>query len=194
MGFLTSLLGGSTVMKMPTDPRLEGMQNQMFNQNQNLGKSGKYFKNLMGRMSAGDDVSSFGEFNTIGQQHAANRRDIGDSYLYGGNALLAGSGEQANILNRMRDTAVAKDYERQGMETNSALSQLRNDATQGYQNAFDAKQNRQLQQQGTALGSAGNYYSSRYQLGSQGGLLPALAGMASSAAGMGFKPFGKPGG
>jgi hypothetical protein len=193
MSFLSALLGGSTVKTMPADPRLEGMQNQMFNQTMPLGKAGKYWKNLMGRISAGDDTSSFGEFNNISQQHAANRRDIGDSYLYGGNALISSAGgESANILNRMRDTAMAKDYERQGAETGSALSQLRNDATQGFQNAFDARQNRQLQSQSAGLGSAGNYYGQRYQLGQQNGILPALMGMAGAASGMGYKPFGKP--
>lgn len=147
----------------PADSQLESWQSQTYNRPQNLGGAGRYYKQLLKRLGQGQDVSSFGEFNTIGQQHAANRRDIGDSYLYGGNALIANAGgEQANIMNRMRDTAIAKDYERQGMETTAALSDLRSEAAGGLQNAFDAKQNRILQQEGMALGNRLGYYQAQH--------------------------------
>ena len=148
----------------PGDATLEGWQSQVFNQGQNLGKAGRYYKQLLNRLGEGEDVSSFGEFNTIRQAHAANRRDIGDNYLYGGNALIANAGgEQANILNRMKQTAIDRDYEREGMETGAALGDLRGEAAAGFQNAFDSKQNRILQQQGLALGNRLGYYGQRNQ-------------------------------
>lgn len=148
----------------PSDPRYEGMIDTLFNNTPGLGKSGKYWKNLLGRISSGEDYSSFGEFNPIREQAASERRSVGDNYLYGGNALIAGAGgEQANILNRMRDTAMDRIGEREGMNITRAASDLRGEAAGGLQRSIESRN--QLQQQGrlAALGARGNYYSQRYQ-------------------------------
>lgn len=148
----------------PADPTLENWLSQLYNQPQNIGYAGKQAKRTLRSIDRGDDISSLGYFNSIAQQHAANRRDIGDNYLYGGNALLAGAGgEQANILNRMRDTALARDYERQGMENTNALSDLRMQTANQFQNAYDSANQRQLQQQQGAISGRLGYYGHRYQ-------------------------------
>lgn len=182
----------------PGDPTLEGWMGDLYNTP--LGFLGKRAKGTLKRLDRGDDVSSMGYFNSIAQRHAANRRDIGDNYGYGGNALIAGAGgEQANILNRMRDTALSRDYERQGNETVDAVANLRDSATGTLENA----QNRVANNQQAAIGARGNYWQNRYvpyqregfldKFGKVAGIIGNLAGGAGgfltggASAGL-FKP------
>jgi hypothetical protein len=170
----------------PGDPVLEGWLGGLYNTP--LGFAGRQAKSTLKDLNSGKDVSSMGYFNSIAQRHASNRRDIGDNYLYGGNALLAnnGGGEQANILNRMKDTALAHDYERQGNETVDAVANLRDSAT----NTFENARNTRLNAEQAAIQGRSNYWRDRYvpyqkegfldKFGKVAGIIGNLAGGAGS--------------
>jgi hypothetical protein len=178
----TSLFGGTETKTMPGDPTLEDWQNKMFNFDPGLGFAGKQAKKTLRALNSGEDVSSLGYFNSIAQRHASNRRDIGDSYGYGGNALLASSGgEQANILNRMRDTALQRDREAQGNETVDALANLRDSATNTFENARQTRLNSSLSGMNSALGNRLGYWQNRYRQVQTPGILGTLAGLAQGA-------------
>lgn len=182
MGIWTKLFGGTTTQTMPGDPTLEGWQNKAFNYDPGLGFAGKQAKRTLGDLNSGKDVSSLGYFNSIAQRHASNRRDIGDNYLYGGNALIAGAGgEQANILNRMKDTALARDYERQGNETVDAVANLRDSATNTFENARNTRINAEQNAMNSAMGNRLGYWQNRYRQVQEPGLFNTLSNMAQGA-------------
>ena len=182
MSFWSKLFGGTTTQKMPGDPTLEGWQQDTYNYDPGLGYAGKQAKKTLGALSSGQDVSGLGYFSSIAQRHSSNRRDIGDNYLYGGNALLAGAGgENANILNRMRDTALARDYERQGNEMVDATANLRDSATNTFENARQSRINAELNAKNAAMGNRLGYWSNRYRQVQEPGLFNTLANMAQGA-------------
>lgn len=182
MSFFTSLFGGNERKQNYNDPQLTGWQTDMYNFDPGLGYAGKRDKQILKSLDRGDDVSSLGELNSISQSHAANRRDIGDNYMYGANALVAGSGgEQANILNRQKQNALDTDYERMGQEYTQGVTNLRGQAESGFANARNTRISAELAAKQAAMGSRQAYNSQQYSWLQNRGLFPTLAGLAASA-------------
>jgi hypothetical protein len=153
MSFWTNMLGGVTNHTSPNDPKFEEYNSRLANFDPGLGAAGKWGKQLMKKFGRGDDVSSYGEFNTIRQQGAANRRELEDSYGTGGNALLAQTGsDQAPLLQRMKEMALDREREREGMALVGASTDLQRQATGTFENARQFRAGQELQ----GLGQAAN--------------------------------------
>lgn len=117
-----------------------------------LGPQGKADKKFMRNVRSGADISSYGQFNTIRQQGAAQRAGIDMDYMTGANALIAGAGgEQANLANRMRELAMEKQRQQEGMLLTGALADETGAAAGRLQNAYQFKSGLDLDARRAAL-------------------------------------------
>lgn len=182
----------------PGDSTLEGWQKQTYEQNQGIGKAGKFYKNILKKIGSGDDVSSMPFLQTLRDTFANQRAAIDDSYLTGGNKLLAeNGGEDALLLNRMHQYETDKQSQQEGQSSAAAEAQLTDVAGRGFQTAYDSAGNRELQQQGMAMNNRLGYdeYRNRpYQTKSLwdkfmdvGNM---LTGAGATAAKLGYQPGG----
>lgn len=187
-GFWDKLFGYSGTQTMPSDPRFEEYNSRLANTDPGLGAYGKWGKGLLKKFGRGDDVSSYGEMNSVRQQGAANRREVEDSYGTGGNALLAQTGsDQAPLLQRMKEMALDREREREGMALVGAQSDLQRQAGGAYEGArqFRAGQNMQGLSQAADNQLSYTQYLNR-PVQKQGWLskLGQIAGVAGSFAGL----------
>jgi len=126
--------------------------------NAGLGKAGKYYKNILGRLGSGEDVSGLPFYQQLAQTHANQRQAIDEENMTGGNALIGQSGgEDALVLNRMHQYQADQQRAREGGDYAAAGAQLSQVAGQGYQNAL----NTQVGSQEAALGGELGYYGKR---------------------------------
>jgi hypothetical protein len=118
----------------------------------NLGPQGKADKKFLKNWRAGNDISSYGQFNTIRQQGAAQRAGIDMDYMTGANALISGAGgEQSNLINRMRELATEKQRQQEGMLLTGALADETGAASNRLQSAYFNKAGLDLDARRAAL-------------------------------------------
>src|SRR5688572_4495678 len=107
MGWFTSMMGGPDKMQNVADPTFERYNSQLAGFDPGLGAAGKQYKQILKKLGRGDDVSSYGQFNSIRQHGAAERQGIDESYGVGANALaMSTGGPQASLLTRMKEMAM----------------------------------------------------------------------------------------
>ena len=182
MSFFTKLFGGSSVKTMPQDTALEGQISDLANYDPGLGFYGKWAKSTLKRIGRGDDVSSYGDFNVLRQNQAAEERSIGEDYMKGQNALISqAGGEQANLLQRAKEIALEKARERHGMQMVGALTNLQQTAGGAYEGARGQRINAELGAKQSALSGRLGYYGQRYRLVQDPGMLNTLANVAGGA-------------
>jgi len=110
---------------------------------------GKIAKQNYKALNRGDDVSSLGMFNPINQQAAAERQGINEDYMTGGNALVANTGgDQANVLQRLKENALDESRKRQSVATASAIPQLENETAGIWGNAIGRQDQSELAKYG----------------------------------------------
>lgn len=183
MGLFSSLFGGSTTVKMPSDPTLEGYAGGLYNFDPGMGPAGKAARKTQKRIDSGEDVSNLGYFNTIRQKEAADLEGVNQNYMTGANALIAGTGgEQAVLQNRLRDEAQERVRQNAGMDMTQGLADLRGQTANQLQQAFQFRRGSQLQGMQAGTQARLGYYQNRYRLGQTTGIIPAL-GQAAAGAG-----------
>lgn len=116
----------------------------------NLGKAGKFSKQIMGQMMGGDFSNLAGTLlSPIHDQYATQMREALRGNSMGGNAFAQGS-QPALMANIEQDTR-RKMAEGEGMAYGQAIPQLWNQASSTYQNALNNRNQTQLQALQTAM-------------------------------------------
>lgn len=146
----------------PADPRLEGMQNQMFSQWLKKTPAEKWGRRMLSKFREGEDVSSYGELADIRQRGATAGANLNADYMTGINALLANTGNAEDIsqMNRQRDLARERINQETGREEVAALGDLQRTAL----SASDPTQRWALnsQNQNAAMQNTLGYYQARW--------------------------------
>lgn len=182
MSFWTNMFGGPAIHKMPSDPTFENYNSQLAGFDPGLGAAGKMYKGVLKKLGRGDDVSSYGQFNSIRQAGAAERRGIEEGYATGANALLSQTGSaQAPLLQRMKEMAVDRQREREGMNLVDATANLSREASTGYENARQYRGNMNFQGLSQAAGNQFDYTKYLNQLVQKPGWLNTIANLAQGA-------------
>jgi hypothetical protein len=185
MSFWTSAFGGNDVYKMPNDPKFEEYNRQLAGFDPGLGAAGRMYKGLLKKLGRGDDVSSYGQFNSIRQAGAAERKGIDESYGVGANALALGTGSaQAPLLQRMKEMALDRSAEREGMNLVNATADLSREAASGYENARQYRGNLNFQGLNQAAGNQLNYAQYLNRLVQKPGWMNTIANLAQGAGGL----------
>lgn len=157
-----------------------------------LGKHVKSSKKLLRSLDAGEDVSNIGAFAPLQQDEAADLNSIDMDYMVGANALIGGAGgDQANLMNRMRDLAKERRRQDTGRQMVAMIPALRGQAMDTIERGMSRRQGMELDK----YGLLSRLNSMQYDRRRQGGILDdiikgAVGGL--STWGMGFLP--KPGG
>jgi hypothetical protein len=185
MSFWSNAFGGNDVYKMPTDAKFEQYNQQLADFDPGLGAAGHMYKGLLKKLGRGDDVSSYGQFDSIRQAGAAERRGIEDGYGVGANALAVSTGSaQAPLLQRMKEMALDRSSEREGMNLVNATADLSREAANGYENARQYRGNMNYQGLNQAAGNQLNYAQYLNRLVQKPGWMNTIANMAQGAGGL----------
>ena len=173
-------------------PRFEGYNDRLANfAPKTVYKPDKKF---LKRMEAGGDVSSEGWLNSIRQVAAAQRRDIGDRFMYGQNALLESTGgEQANLVNRARELAMTENQEQEGENITNAMTARAEEARGAVRQGKQLRQSMMLEGLRSAAGNELDYYRSRYQPVQKQGWLSKIGQVAGLVGQVGSVAMGLPG-
>ena len=127
-----------------------------------LGLAGRQAKGTLKALDRGDDVSSMGAFAEIGQNEAKNLSEIDQNYSEGANALEANQGgDNLNQINRMKDLAQERTREDSGRQRVTALSDLRNSATNTFQQARQQRMAQEDWQQQALMQARSNVFDNR---------------------------------
>lgn len=186
MGFLSDFfLGSRPDMRLPG--YLEGLIGQIGGLNVGgIGYSGHEYKRMAKQYNR-DPASLAGVSK---QQGAVERRQIGEDYMTGANAMIgAAGGEQANLLQHMKQNALDKSDERTGMNSYNEANQKYFGALSGFNQAYEAANQRELAKYGLMgqLMVGGGYDATRkgglFNPQTIAGAVQAFAGGAGAAMG-----------
>lgn len=177
----TGQWGSTTTGQWRLKPGYGNLLGQLDDMSFGLGP-GKIAKQNYKALNRGDDVSSLGMFNSINQEGAAERQNINEDYMTGGNALVAGmGGDQANVLQRLKEDALGQSRQRQSMATASAIPQLQSNLAGTWQNSINSANQAELAKYGQMGNLLGQGQYEKPKGFNWGSFLGNLGGAAASA-------------
>lgn len=177
----TGQWGSTTEGQWRLKPGYGNLLGQVNDLNFGLGP-GKIAKQNYKALNRGDDVSSLGMFNPINQQAAAERQGINEDYMTGGNALVANmGGDQANVLQRLKEGALDESRKRQSQATASAIPQLMSETGGMWQNSMNSRNQAELAKYGQMGNLLGQGQYEKPKGFNWGSFLGNLGGAAAAA-------------
>lgn len=180
--FWDSMFGYSGSYQMPGDPKFEEYNDALGNYDPGLGAAGKYYKGLMKRIGRGDDISSFGELESERQRAATERQGIEDDYGTGALQLEQSAGSaQAPLIQRMKEMSLDRSSQRNAENLQRGYTDLRREATSGYQGARQSRINAELTGKQAAAGNELGYAQYRNRPEQKQGWLSRLNQIAQTA-------------
>jgi hypothetical protein len=129
-------------------PAIGGLEN--FANNVSLGQAGRSAKGIIKQMKSGDYTNLAGTMlSPIHDSYATNLREAIRGNSMGANAFM--QGWQPGLMAANEQTTRAKMAQDEGLAYGQAIPQLYNQATSTYQNAYNARNQNELQAREAAL-------------------------------------------
>lgn len=178
MGLTQTLFGGSSTkyMNLPQDPKLTGWIDQAHDYNPKMDKSGKAYKQLWKDYQS-DPLKLAGAALSQG---ALNDRSIKDDYMTGGNALIANAGgDQAQLMQRMKEIALAKNQEQTGVNAMGEAERMGQMGLAGWGAKQDTRNAQKYGMQQFAIGARQGYNQYLHPLATSS--TPGVLGMMREA-------------